>query len=74
MFCREDGGRRNGKEDYGGGYVYKRLCFFFRAGDGIRGLVRSRGLGEVYKKQPKDRGALTWGRPWATPWESDSIF
>ncbi len=25
--------------------------FFFQAGDGIRDLVRSRGLGDVYKKQ-----------------------
>ena len=28
------------------------LCFFFQAGDGIRDLVRSRGLGDVYKRQP----------------------
>ena len=27
------------------------LCFFFQAEDGIRGLVRSRGLGDVYKRQ-----------------------
>ncbi len=28
------------------------LCFFFfQAEDGIRGLVRSRGLGDEYKKQ-----------------------
>ena len=26
--------------------------FFFQAEDGIRGLVRSRGLGDVYKRQP----------------------
>ena len=30
-------------------------CFFFQAEDGIRGLVRSRGLGDVYKRQ-----ALQW--------------
>ena len=29
-------------------YVY---CFFFQAEDGIRDLVRSRGLGDVYKRQ-----------------------
>ena len=31
--------------------------FFFQAEDGIRDLVRSRGLGDVYKRQglPKDR-------------------
>ena len=31
-----------------------RLCvfvFFFQAEDGIRDLVRSRGLGDVYKRQ-----------------------
>ena len=27
------------------------LCFFFQAEDGIRYLVRSRGLGDVYKRQ-----------------------
>ena len=31
----------------GGGWV----GFFFQAEDGIRGLVRSRGLGDVYKRQ-----------------------
>ena len=28
------------------------LFFFFQAEDGIRYLVRSRGLGDVYKRQP----------------------
>ena len=28
-------------------------CFFFQAEDGIRDLVRSRGLGDVYKRQPQ---------------------
>ena len=28
------------------------LFFFFKAEDGIRDLVRSRGLGDVYKRQP----------------------
>ena len=28
-------------------------CFFFQAEDGIRDLVRSRGLGDVYKRQAK---------------------
>ena len=32
--------------------VYILLCFFFfQAEDGIRDLVRSRGLGDVYKRQ-----------------------
>ncbi len=29
------------------------MCFFFQAEDGIRDLVRSRGLGDVYKRQTK---------------------
>ena len=29
-------------------------CFFFQAEDGIRDLVRSRGLGDVYKRQKQD--------------------
>ena len=29
-------------------------CFFFQAEDGIRDLVRSRGLGDVYKRQEMD--------------------
>ena len=33
--------------------IQRWLCwvFFFQAEDGIRGLVRSRGLGDVYKRQ-----------------------
>ena len=27
------------------------MCVFFQAEDGIRDLVRSRGLGDVYKRQ-----------------------
>ena len=30
-------------------------CFFFQAEDGIRDLVRSRGLGDVYKRQTQSR-------------------
>ena len=29
------------------------VCFFFQAEDGIRDLVRSRGLGDVYKRQTR---------------------
>ena len=34
------------------------VFFFFQAEDGIRDLVRSRGLGDVYKRQifPRGRG------------------
>ena len=44
------------------------MCFFFQAEDGIRDLVRSRGLGDVYKRQqevgltgdvhPRPRGSV----------------
>ena len=30
------------------------MFFFFQAEDGIRDLVRSRGLGDVYKRQPEE--------------------
>ena len=34
--------------------VYSVFClFFFQAEDGIRDLVRSRGLGDVYKRQAR---------------------
>ena len=33
--------------------VYLLFVFFFQAEDGIRDLVRSRGLGDVYKRQPQ---------------------
>ena len=33
--------------------VWYEVCFFFQAEDGIRDLVRSRGLGDVYKRQRK---------------------
>ena len=32
------------------------IVFFFQAEDGIRDLVRSRGLGDVYKRQVPGRG------------------
>ena len=33
-------------------------CFFFQAEDGIRDLVRSRGLGDVYKRQAQPESEL----------------
>ena len=44
------------------------MFFFFQAEDGIRDLVRSRGLGDVYKRQPvrgrrRRPGAATGRRP-----------
>ena len=35
------------------------FCFFFQAEDGIRDLVRSRGLGDVYKRQVPSAQART---------------
>ena len=35
--------------------------FFFQAEDGIRGLVRSRGLGDVYKRQGLANGVRIGG-------------
>ena len=35
--------------------------FFFQAEDGIRYLVRSRGLGDVYKRQDRDCGGRAGG-------------
>ena len=32
------------------------LCFFFQAKNGIRDVVRSRGLGDVYEKQEMTGG------------------
>ena len=34
--------------------------FFFQAEDGIRDLVRSRGLGDVYKRQVPNTVANEW--------------
>ena len=36
----------------------ERVCVFFQAEDGIRGLVRSRGVGDVYKRQEDNKGRL----------------
>ena len=50
------------------GCVYLRLdllfvFFFFQAEDGIRDLVRSRGLGDVYKRQLYSGGGGRSGLP-----------
>ena len=34
------------------------VCVFFQAEDGIRYLVRSRGLGDVYKRQISNRSSV----------------
>ena len=43
-----------------GGVCIVHRVFFFQAEDGIRDLVRSRGLGDVYKRQclGNGRGAI----------------
>ena len=47
-------------------------CFFlFQAEDGIRDLVRSRGLGDVYKRQFSDYSTIDEGQPntdWNPVW------
>ena len=35
-------------------WMFRVCVFFFQAEDGIRDLVRSRGLGDVYKRQDLD--------------------
>ena len=43
-------------------------CFLFQAEDGIRDLVRSRGLGDVYKRQAPGAGfPMPSARPEVTP-------
>ena len=39
------------------------VFFFFQAEDGIRDLVRSRGLGDVYKRQGQGGAAVVAQRP-----------
>ena len=39
-------------------WLVLRYVFFFQAEDGIRDLVRSRGLGDVYKRQAEIRRRL----------------
>ena len=39
-------------------WLIVRCFFFFQAEDGIRDLVRSRGLGDVYKRQPVKKESM----------------
>ncbi len=41
-------------------FVYIYCFFFFQAEDGIRDVERSRGLGDVYKRQADYWGILPW--------------
>ena len=46
--------------------------FFFQAEDGIRDLVRSRGLGDVYKRQIDGfTGDQRFFLGWATVWRAN---
>ena len=47
-----------GSLNIGGVFVVCGFFFFFQAEDGIRDLVRSRGLGDVYKRQVLDHKYL----------------
>ena len=38
--------------------LFYTVVFFFQAEDGIRDLVRSRGLGDVYKRQGERRAVV----------------
>eukprot|EP00656_Telonema_subtile_P012465 TRINITY_DN16276_c0_g1_i1.p2 TRINITY_DN16276_c0_g1~~TRINITY_DN16276_c0_g1_i1.p2 ORF type:complete len:121 (+),score=21.22 TRINITY_DN16276_c0_g1_i1:65-427(+) len=46
------------------------IFFFFQAEDGIRDLVRSRGLGDVYKRQYQRRVRGCFGSNMTTPSEN----
>ena len=48
-----------------------RCFFFFQAEDGIRDLVRSRGLGDVYKRQPPNRPEPTANANYLTQGRKD---
>ena len=45
---------------YGTYYVGCNLFLFFQAEDGIRDRVRSRGLGDVYKRQARTLYHIWW--------------
>ena len=52
--------------------LYMFLFFFFQAEDGIRDLVRSRGLGDVYKRQAANvTGATNWLPAYSYRWQLD---
>ena len=49
------------------------MFFFFQAEDGIRDLVRSRGLGDVYKRQAQGRtkpGKIVTNSPGGKSWHN----
>ena len=53
------------------------MCFFVQAEDGIRDLVRSRGLGDVYKRQREwraEREGAGKGTDSAARWNMRSSY
>ena len=48
-------------------------CFFFQAEDGIRDLVRSRGLGDVYKRQVQGHPVHYNGRMFSNHFPQHSL-
>ena len=50
---------------------YKSYIFFFQAEDGIRDLVRSRGLGDVYKRQHRSFEIV--GRALLAPGDGEAV-
>ena len=49
------------------------VFFFFQAEDGIRDLVRSRGLGDVYKRQGNPEGWCAPVKPGMLLFECDGV-
>ena len=52
-------------------HMLNSFFFFFQAEDGIRDLVRSRGLGDVYKRQIPDAGRYHYEKSWTLPEPGD---
>ena len=50
------------------------MFFFFQAEDGIRDLVRSRGLGDVYKRQALSPRAAQYGLSQKIPCSDSSAI
>ena len=49
------------------------IFFFFQAEDGIRDLVRSRGLGDVYKRQKEHRVVESFVGRWCKQFQGPKI-
>ena len=49
------------------------FVFFFQAEDGIRDLVRSRGLGDVYKRQDDAISLIEHAFVYNLPWAMEAV-